>query len=69
MNDGPMIHEWPLKMDRTLCGLAKVFNFPASAGRPATCKRCLAALARLEAKAARSNTESSAGRIPRTPGR
>lgn len=35
----------------------------------ATCKFCLKVFERMQASAARSNTESSAGRIPRTPGR
>jgi len=63
-----MIHEWPLHMGRTLCGVAQVANFPASQGRPATCKRCLAALARQKASVARAS-ETKASRIPRTPGR
>lgn len=51
-----------------LCGNAGYRAVENNAAR-ATCKFCLKVFERMQASAARSNTESSAGRIPRTPGR
>lgn len=51
-----------------LCGNAGARAVEDHAAK-ATCKFCLKVFERMQASAARSNTESSAGRIPRTPGR
>lgn len=70
----PVVHaakNEDVAMWRPLCGAPKTLKTmfaPVDRKRP-TCGRCLSALERQKAKAARSNTESSAGRIPRTPGR
>lgn len=56
------------KLSRVLCGNAGARAVENHAAK-ATCKFCLKVFERMQASAARSNTESSAGRIPRTPGR
>lgn len=56
------------KVVSSLCGNPGWRHVERQEGQ-ATCKFCLKVFERMQASAARSNTESSAGRIPRTPGR